>query len=69
MKPEKSFSNLPPFFKVEELADFLGISRSTAFSLVKKPGFPSVRIGDKRIIIPTDLLIEWITSQAEVTLN
>jgi len=47
----------------------LGISRATAFALVKEPGFPAIRIGKKRIIVPKACLIDWISEKAKQPLN
>lgn len=52
-------------FSVEEMARELGISRPVAYELVKKDGFPAVRISERRIVIPTDKLRTWLNSQAE----
>lgn len=51
---------------VRELAMQMGISLPKAYELVKKPGFPSIRIGT-RILIPIDAFREWlvITSNQE----
>ncbi len=53
---------------VDDVAATLGISRGTAFKLVKQPGFPSIRVNSKRIITPKEMLIKWLTEQAEKTL-
>lgn len=46
-------------FSVEELQKALGISRSSAYDLVRREDFPIARIG-KRIVIPVDALREWL---------
>jgi excisionase family DNA binding protein len=50
---------------VEEMGEMIGISRSNAYELTRKKGFPSVRLG-KRIIIPIVELSKWLARQAEV---
>ena len=49
---------------VQELAAQLGISLPVAYELVKRPDFPSLRIGG-RILIPIDRFREWINSQTQ----
>lgn len=45
---------------VDEMAQALGISRTVAYDLVKRADFPSVRLSEKRIVIPVDALREWL---------
>ena len=49
---------------VQELASQLGIRLSKAYTLVKEPDFPTVRIGT-RILIPVDGLHEWLAHEAK----
>ncbi|MBQ3155238.1 MAG: helix-turn-helix domain-containing protein [Clostridia bacterium] len=49
---------------VEEMAKMLGISKPVAYELIKREGFPAVRISPRRIIIPLARLSEWINSDA-----
>ena len=51
-------------FSVEELAVELGISKPTAYGLIKREGFPSVRVSERRIIIPVDGLRAWLNANA-----
>lgn len=44
---------------VTEMAETLGISRTTAYELVNREDFPSMRIG-QRIIVPVDALDRWL---------
>ena len=48
---------------VQELASQLGISLPKAYELVKRPGFPVLRIGT-RILIPVDAFREWLSDSA-----
>lgn len=50
---------------VPELAKMLGVSRPVAYELTKREGFPAIRIGERRIIIPVDKLNEWLSREAE----
>lgn len=47
---------------VQELAARLGISLPVAYELVKRPDFPSLRIGG-RILIPVDRFHQWLDRQ------
>ena len=49
---------------VEELAKELGISKPIAYELIKREGFPSLRISERRIIIPVDALRSWLNTNA-----
>lgn len=51
---------------VSELADYLKIGKSKAFELVKKNGFPRLRLG-RRILIPIEELEEWIKENITIT--
>ena len=55
----KSYEELPLMLSVTKLAVILGISRASAYALVKEDGFPSLSIGS-RIVIPKDKLISWV---------
>jgi len=45
---------------VSEMAEALGISKSTAYALINLPGFPVARLG-KRVAIPVQGLNEWMS--------
>lgn len=47
------------FLSVREMQDTLGVSRSTAYALVKRADFPAANIG-KRIVVSESALREWI---------
>ncbi len=49
---------------VEEMAHELGISKPLAYELLKREGFPSIRISERRIIIPLDALRAWLNDNA-----
>ena len=46
----KSYDELPLMLSVHDVAEVLGISKSSAYVLVKEKGFPKLKIG----------AIEWI---------
>ena len=55
----KSYDDLPLMLSVPDLTEVLGISRASAYELVKSKGFPALHIGN-RIVIPKEELIVWI---------
>lgn len=64
MKQKPIFTNaseLPITLSVQELASFLGISRTGAYRLSRTARFPAVRIG-RRILIPRDRFLRWLNS-------
>lgn len=44
---------------VVELSEVFKISLSTAYQLVNSEGFPAIRVGKRRILIPASQLTEW----------
>ena len=61
----KSLVDLPMYLSVDQLAAVLGISRTGAYAYVHTDGFPLLRVGQKRMLIPRDKLIAWLDAQAE----
>ena len=49
---------------VDEMAQMLGISRPVAYNLIKKEGFPSIKIGQRRILIPVEALKKWLNEES-----
>ena len=60
----RSYDDLPLTLTVPEVSGVLGLSRAKAYDLVRREGFPSMRIGT-RILVPRDKLIRWIDEQTE----
>lgn len=61
----KTYQDLPLTLTAPEVGEVLGISRASAYELVRSEGFPRMKIG-KRILVPRDKFIQWIDQQAEV---
>lgn len=59
----KSKDDLPMFLNVMDVANLLGISRASAYELVRAENFPKLKIVQGRIIIPRDKLFEWLEEQ------
>ena len=60
-----SYDDLPLTLTAPEVGEVLGISRASAYELVRSRGFPHIRIGT-RILVPKDKFIQWIDQQMEV---
>lgn len=59
----KSRDELPMFLTVMDVANLLGISRASAYELVREDNFPKLKIVQGRTIIPRDRLLEWLDEQ------
>ena len=59
----KSKDEMPMFLTVMDVANLLGISRASAYELVREDNFPKLRIVQGRTIIPRDRLLEWLDEQ------
>ncbi|MBQ3081062.1 MAG: helix-turn-helix domain-containing protein [Clostridia bacterium] len=55
----KNYEDLPLLLTAKELSRLLRISRSGAYALMAKEGFPSVSLG-KRIVVPKEGLLKWL---------
>ena len=55
-----------PFFTMQEVSEFLGISISTINRLIKKGDFPpKFKISKRRIVFMKKEIEEWINSRRE----
>lgn len=54
-------------YDVPEIAKMLGISRPSAYDLCASEGFPAIRIGERRIVIPHDAFDRWMQDAAQAT--
>ena len=54
---------MPLFLTVPDLANLLGISRASAYELVRQENFPKLKIVQGRTISPRDRLLEWLDEQ------
>lgn len=61
----KSKEELPMFLTVMDVANLLGISRASAYELVREDNFPKLKIVQGRTIIPRDRLLEWLDEQVK----
>ena len=61
----KKREDMPMFLSVIDVANLLGISRASAYELVREENFPKLKIVQGRIIIPRDRLLEWLDKQVK----
>lgn len=62
----KNFDELPAALTVwPGLGEALGVSRPTAYKMVREPGFPVIRVLNKRLVVPKDLLLKYLEAKAE----
>lgn len=47
------------FYSVEEIQQLMGISRASAYALVKSKNFPTVHVG-ARILVPVEQFKKWV---------
>lgn len=50
-------------YSVTEAAEALGVSRRTMYGLLHRAGFPTLKVGGRRLI-SRELLAEWVRTQA-----
>lgn len=50
---------------MSETAQALGICLPAAYELARTPGFPAVRVSERRLIVPVDALRRWLNERAE----
>ena len=50
-------------YSVTEAARALGISRHTMYNLIHRDGFPTLKVGSRRLI-SRELLAEWVRDKA-----
>ena len=55
----KSYDELPLFLNAQTVAKALGVSASSGYELMREPGFPALRVGN-RIVIPKERFIRWV---------
>ena len=59
-----NYEQLPLTLKADQVAAVLGISRANAYTLLRREGFPTLRIG-KRMLVPRDRFIRWIEENTQ----
>lgn len=59
----KTFEDLPSVLTAQDLADYLHISNSTAYNLLRCQGFPTLMVG-KRMMVSKEKFKEWCDEQS-----
>lgn len=55
----KSYDELPLFLNANIVSNVLGISKTSAYELVRSKGFPVLKIGS-RLVVPKEKFREWV---------
>ena len=55
----KTLDELPVILNAGDIAATLGLSKAGAYNLINSKGFPTLRIGSRKIV-PKERFIEWI---------
>ena len=58
-----SFSDLPLVLNANQLASVLNISRANAYRLLRSESFPTLRIGNRMLVV-RDNLLHWMDEQS-----
>lgn len=61
----KDFSELPVIMTVKDVQNVLGIHSNNVYELVRRQGFPAVRVSERRIIVPRDRFLQWLDNSAD----
>ena len=61
----KNIEDLPLVLNADDIAEILGISRISAYELMKETGFPVVRIGKRLKRVNRDSFFKWMEEQGE----
>ena len=70
VKQVMSLDELPAVISVwPGLGQALGVSRATAYKMIKQEGFPALRVSSKKIIVLKSKLLQYLENQAEVGLH
>ena len=60
-----NYEELPLSLAVLQVADALGISRAGAYELIHTDGFPRIKIGENRYVIPKQAFVRWMEEHTE----
>ena len=57
----KTTEDLPATLSATDISRYLGISKANSYQLLNSKGFPTLKIG-KRKLVPKDKFLIWINS-------
>ena len=60
--PREPFEDMPDVMDARQLAQSLQISRAGAYNLLNSEDFPTLRIGNRKLVMKDDL-IRWLKSR------
>ena len=60
----EELTSLPEILNVKELTAFLGVSRSTAYDLMRHEDFPTLHVNSRLLISRTNL-IRWLQEHTD----
>lgn len=55
----KTYDELPLFLNAATVSSVLGVSPASAYELMHKKDFPTLRVGS-RMVVPKEKFIEWV---------
>lgn len=55
----KSYDDLPLFLNAAMVSKVLGVSPSSGYELMHKPGFPVLKVGS-RMVVPKEQFMRWV---------
>ena len=61
---DSDIEKLPFTLNAQQVADVLGVSKNTAYTLMHSEGFPTIQIG-KRMVVPKQKLLKWMDKQTD----
>jgi predicted DNA-binding transcriptional regulator AlpA len=59
----KTNDDLPATLSANDISKYLGISRANSYQLMDSTGFPTLRIG-KRKLVPKDKFLNWVNNSS-----
>lgn len=59
----KTNDDLPATLSANDISRYLGISRANSYQLMESKGFPTLRIG-KRKLVPKDKFLVWVNNNS-----
>ena len=65
----EDFEALPATLGADELAGYFGVSRSTAYALLRRPDFPAIKLGNTRLIVQKEKFKIWCDQQSGITVE
>jgi predicted DNA-binding transcriptional regulator AlpA len=60
----RNYDELPLVLNAQAISDVLGISRTNAYGLFNMAGFPTIKIGARKMVA-RDKFIEWLSNASK----